>query len=380
MDPIYLDYSATTPIDKDVIDAMMPYFRGSFGNASSIHSYGREAREAMEGARDNLANLIKAQPEDIFFTSGGTEADNWAVVGFAQDNIDKGNHIVTAITEHAAVIKSCEYLESKGFNITYLEVDIEGNIDLDQLKNSITSKTILISLMHINNEIGLINDLEAIGAIAKDHGVVLHTDAVQSFGKIPIDVNKMNIGMLSASAHKIYGPKGIGILYKRSDVNLSKMIHGGSHEKNMRSGTENVSSIVGFGEAIKICINNMEQEELKIRELRNYFWELIQAKIPDTKLNGAMKNRLPGNLNVSFKDADGESVLLSLDLHGVAASSGSACAAGGIEPSHVIIALGLPPEYGQSAIRFTLGRYTTKDHIDYTVQVLIEVVDRIRSI
>jgi cysteine desulfurase len=380
MRQVYLDYSATTPVDKRVLDQMAPYFRENFGNASSIHKYGRDAKEAIERARERIAQVIRCTPEELYFTSGGTEADNWALLGYALAHKDLGNHIITTNIEHHAVLHTAKFLEQNGFDVTYLPVNNEGILDIDSLKNAITDKTILVSVMHINNEIGTINSLEEIGAVVKETDSVFHTDAVQSFGKEPIDVNSMNIDLLSISSHKIYGPKGIGALYIRKGLKISKMIYGGSNERNMRPGTENVSAIVGFGAAAKICKKELAKEKETLTGLRNYFWGRLEKTIPDVRLNGHPEKRLPGNLNVSFKDADGESILLSLDLRGIAASSGAACAAGGIEVSPVLKALGLPPEYGDSAIRFTLGRYTSKNDIDYTVEVLKEIVERIRNL
>ncbi|MCH7782111.1 cysteine desulfurase [candidate division KSB1 bacterium] len=380
MQRIYLDYSATTPVDKRVLNAMMPYFREKFGNASSIHETGRDAKEALENAREQIARIIRAAPSEIFFTGGGTESDNWALTGYCLNNKSKGNRIVTVNTEHHAVLNTCKFLESQGFEVTYLPVEPDGTIDCNKLNEAITSETLIVSIMHINNEIGTIHDISRIGEITKEKGVVFHSDAVQSFGKIPIDVSATPVDMLSISAHKIYGPKGIGALYIRKGTNTGKFMHGGSHERNQRSGTENVAAAVGFGAAAEICKTEMEQESKFLLELRSYFLEKLKKKIPETRLNGVEESRLPGNLNVSFKDADGESVLLSLDLHGISASSGAACESGSIEQSHVIEALNQPPEYSQSSIRFTLGRWTTRSEIDTTVSVLVDIVERVRSL
>ncbi len=380
MKQVYLDHGASTPVDKRVLEAMIPYFSGKFGNASSIHKYGRDAKDAMERSRERIAQVIRSSPEEIYFTSGGTESDNWALTGYASANRDKGNHIITVCIEHHAILHSCEVLTKQGFEVTYLPVDNDGVIDMQILKESFTDKTILVSVMHVNNEIGTINDLASIGAIVKENGAVLHTDAVQSFGKEPIDVNSMQIDMLTASSHKIYGPKGIGTLYVRDGLNLSKMIFGGSHERNMRAGTENVAAIAGFGTAAKLCRKDMDKERSFLNDLKEYFWDKMVNTIPDIRLNGHPENRVANNLSVSFANADAESILLSLDLRGIAVSSGAACAAGGIEPSHVIKALGLPKEFGNSALRFTLGRSTTRPDLDYTIDVLKEVVERIRSL
>lgn len=380
MQKVYLDYSSTTPVDKRVLEAMNPYFRERFGNASSIHGYGREAKDALENAREQIARVIKALPEEIYFTGGGTESDNWALTGYCLENRRNGKHIVTINSEHHAVLNTCHALEQQGFDVTYLPVEPDGTIDLNKLNVALTDETLLISVMHVNNEIGTINDIENIGDVAKKNNVVFHCDAVQSFGKIPIDVTTSQVDMLSISAHKIYGPKGIGALYIRKDTPVGKLLHGGSHERNRRSGTENIAAAVGFGKAAELCSSKMEQEEKNLLKLRTYFWEQIQSKIPDVRMNGTESDRLPGNLNVSFRDADGESVLLSLDLHGIAASSGAACESGSIESSHVIEALNLSPEFTQSAIRFTLGRWTTKPEIDYTVLTLANIVERVRSL
>ncbi|MCP4728166.1 MAG: cysteine desulfurase [bacterium] len=377
MDQVYLDYSASTPVDKRVVEGMMPYFRNKYGNASSIHKFGRDAKSAIERSRSNISSLLKAIPEEIFFTSGGTESDNWAIIGYALKNKDKGKHIVTSVIEHPAVIKSCQYLETLGFEVTYIDVRPDGTLDMGKIEEAVRSDTIMLSFMHINNEIGNIYPLEEIGKIARNNNIVFHTDAVQGYGKILLDVNKMNIDLLSLSSHKIYGPKGVGALYIRKGIRVEKLIHGGSNERNMRSGTENTPGIVGLGKAAQICRKEMKKEAEILTGLRDYFWKRMQEDIPCARLNGLMENRLPGNLNTSFKDVDSESVLLSLDLHGIAVSSGSACSAGGIEPSPVIKALKLPPEYGDSAIRWTLGRFTTRDEIDYTMKILKEVVDRI---
>ncbi len=380
MEHVYLDYSASTPVDKRVIESMLPYFRSKYGNASSIHKFGRDAKGAIERARSYISMLLKAAPEEVFFTSGGTESDNWAIIGYALKNSEKGKHIVTSVIEHPAVIKACKYLETVGFEVSYVDVEPDGKLDLEKIRNAVRPDTILFSFMHINNEIGNIYPLEDIGNIARENDIVFHTDAVQGFGKVALDVNRMNIDLLSLSSHKIYGPKGVGALYIRSGIELGRHIHGGSNEKNMRAGTENTPGIVGLGTAAKLCRSEIKKEAETLTGLRNYFWERMQEDIPGVKLNGLLENRLPGNLNTSIMDVDMESVLLSLDLHGIAVSSGSACAAGGVEPSPVIKALKLPPEYGDSAIRWTLGRFTSKEEIDYTLKILKEVVDRINGL
>jgi len=380
MKQVYLDYGATTPIDKRVFEAMAPFFSERFGNASSIHGFGRSAKDGVERARERIAQVIRADPAEIYFTGSGTESDNWALKGYALANRGRGDHIITSAAEHHAVLETCDWLEESGYRVTRLPVDDYGFVSIDDVSEAVTDRTILISVMHVNNEIGTINDIQALGSFARSKGIAFHTDAVQSFGKIPVDVNSMNIDLLTASAHKIYGPKGTGMLYVRKGVQLAKYIHGGAHERGLRAGTENVPAIVGFGIAAKICRKEMKKEQASIRELYNYFRQRVVDEIPRVRLNGHPVQRLAGNLNVSFADADGESILLSMDLRGIAASSGAACTAGGIEPSHVIRLLKLPQEYGDSSVRFTLGRYTTRSDIDYTVDVLKEVVERIRGL
>ena len=379
MTRVYVDYAATTPVDKRVLEAMLPYFREKYGNSLSIHSFGREAKDGIERARESIAHLIHAKPDEVFFTSSGTEADNWALIGYCLQNRQCGNHIITSCIEHLAVLNTCKYLESLGFSVTYLPVEHDGTLDIDTLRKAFTPQTILVSIMHVNNEIGVINDISAIGAMTKEHGAIFHTDAVQSFGKIPVNVQQMHIDLLSLSGHKIYAPKGIGALYMRTGVHIQKIFHGGRNERNQRSGTENTTGAVGLGAAALLCKAEMEQEGKSLRELCSYFWTEIQKQIPDVRLNGVLEPRLPGNLNVSFKSADSESILLSLDLHGIAASSGSACESGSIELSHVIKALNQPSEYAASAIRFSLGRWTTRAEIDYTVGTLKEIIERIRK-
>ncbi|MFC1555992.1 cysteine desulfurase family protein [candidate division KSB1 bacterium] len=380
MNNVYLDYGATTPVDKRALESMQSFFRDHYGNASSIHSFGRDAKNALERARERIAQMIRSMPDEIYFTCGGTEADNWALKGYAYANKDKGRHIVTSVVEHHAILHTCHVLEEEGFEITYLPVDGDGIIDPDDLKNVLRKETLLVSLMHVNNETGVINDIGALGRIIREHGAVFHTDAVQSFGKLPIDVNRMNVDLLSVSSHKLYGPKGAGSLYIRDGLKMSSLLVGGSHEHGGRAGTENIPAIVGFGAAAHLCRKNMGKEQEAQKKLRDHFWDRISNEIGDCRMNGHHELRTANNLNVSFVGADGESILLSLDLRGIAASAGSACTAGGIELSHVIKALDLPPEYKDSAIRFTLGRYTTRSEIDYTVDVLKEIVERIRSL
>jgi len=359
---------------------MLPYYREKFGNASSIHTFGQEARAAVEEAREKVAQLIHADPSEIVFTSGGTESDNYAIKGVAYALRDRGRHIITSKAEHHAVLHTCEYLESQGFKVTYLSVDRYGMVDPDDVRRSITDQTILITVMHVNNEVGTINPIEEIGAIAREKGVYFHTDAVQSYGKIPIDVRKQPVDLLSLSGHKIYGPKGIGALFIRRGTRMEKLIHGGGHERNRRAGTENVPAIVGLGKAAEICSQRMEEEGQRLARLRDHFYRSLSERVPGVVLHGHPTQRLPGNLHVSFEGVEGEAVLLSLDLKGIAASSGSACTSGSTEPSHVLMAMGVPPEVARGGLRFTLGRSTTLEDIDYVVEALEEIVIRLRKL
>ena len=379
MDRIYLDYAATTPVALEVLEDMKPYFSKGYGNASSLHGFGQDARKALEESRKKIADLINAEPEEIIFTSGGTEADNMALKGIAFANRDKGNHIITTKIEHDAVLKTCDYLESKGFKITRLGVDSNGVVNPEDVKRAITEKTILVSVMHANNEIGTIEPITEIGKVCRERGIYFHTDAVQTLGKIPIDVGKMNIDLMSASAHKIYGPKGVGALYVRKGVNMDVFIHGGGHERGKRSGTENVAGVVGFAKACEIAEREMENDYKMLTDLRNRLIEGI-LKIPGTQLNGHPEQRLPNNVNVSFKHIEGEGLVLRLDDKGVAASTGSACSSQSLEPSHVLLAIGLDHGDAHGSLRLTLGRQTTEEHIEYTLRVLPEVVIGLRSI
>jgi cysteine desulfurase len=375
---VYLDNGATTMVAKEVVDEMNIYFTERYGNASSLHSFGEEAKKALENARGIIAKRINAEPKEIIFTSGGSESDNLAIKGAALAMKAKGNHIITSSIEHPAVLGTSNFLQKQGFEVTYLKVDKEGFIGLEELEKAITQKTILVSIMHANNEIGTIQDLEKIGAICKKHNVLFHTDAVQSFTKTDIDVKRMNIGLASFSAHKIHGPKGVGALYVRKGVKLEKIIHGGHHEFNIRAGTENVSGIAGFGKAVEIAD---EKHSVKMAGLRDYFISEIMKSIKDVKLNGPSgEKRLCNNVNVSFKYIEGESILFHLDIKGVEVSTGSACSSQSLEPSHVLLAIGLPHEIAHGTIRFTLSRYTTKEEVDYTVKTVKDVVENLRKI
>jgi len=376
---VYLDHSATTPVRPEVLAAMLPYFANKFGNASSIHRWGYEARQAINDAREKVASLIEASPNEILFTSGGTESDNLAIRGVAHSRKAKGKHLITSQIEHHAVLHTFEALQKEGFEVTFVPCDKYGLIDPDDIKRAIRKDTILISIMHGQNEVGTIEPIKDIGAIAREHGVLFHTDAVQSAGKVPIDVRDMNIDLLTVSSHKIYGPKGVGALYVRKGVRLVPQITGGAHERRMRAGTENVPGIVGFGEACRLAKADLPEESQRLANLRDKLIQGILDKIPDVVLNGHPTLRLPHNVNVSVKYLEGESILLNLDRMGVAASSGSACTSGSLEPSHVLLAMGLSHETAHGSLRFTLGRSNTEEDIDYVLEVLPPIVEKLRS-
>ena len=377
---LYMDYSATTPVKKEVLDEMMPYLTDYFGNASSFHTFGREAKNALDKARGQVANLINAKPNEIYFTAGGSESDNWALEGVAFAHRAKGNHIITSKIEHHAILHTCEYLEKHhGFEITYLDVDSEGKISLEQLENSIKENTILISIMFANNEIGTIQPIKEIGEIAKKHKVLFHTDAVQAAGNIPVDVKELNVDLMSMSSHKIYGAKGIGSLYIKTGTKLHNFVHGGAQERRRRAGTENIPAIVGYGKAAELAKENMENHVATLTRLRNKLIDGILEKIPYTTVNGSLTDRLPGNVNFGFEFIEGEGILLMLDMLGIAASSGSACTSGSLDPSHVLMALGLPHEKAHGSLRLTVGDFTTEDDIDYIIENLPGVIERLRS-
>ena len=380
MKRIYLDYAATTPVHPDVLTAMTPYFTELFGNASTIYYYGRESKKAVEGAREAFAKLIGADQSEVIFTSGGTESDNHAIKGAVYANKAKGNHIITCKIEHHAVLEPCHYLEKEGFKVTYLPVDTDGLISVEELKKAITDKTILISIMAANNEIGVLQPVAEIGKIAREKKILFHTDAVQMAGSLPIDVEKMNIDLLSVSAHKLYGPKGIGGLFIRKGVKITPVMHGGEQEKRRRAGTENVPGIVGFGKACEIALSNMEKESKRISGLRDKLVAGLLKRIPEVKLNGHPSKRLPNNVNISVKYIEGESMILNLDMEGVCASSGSACTSGSLEPSHVLMALGLSHELSHGSVRFTLGKSTTEAELNIVVGKFSEIVDRLRKL
>jgi len=377
---IYLDHAATTPVREEVLKEMQPYFSQKFGNASSLHSFGREARDAIEKSRTILAKIINAEPEEIIFTSGGTEADNMAIKETAFANRDKSrNEIITSKIEHDAIIEPCKLLEKLGFKITCLNVNKEGIVDLEQLKKTITPKTILVSIMHANNEIGTIQPIEEIARICKTREVYFHTDAVQTFCKEKIDVKKMNIDMLSASSHKIYGPKGVGFLYIKKGTKIGALIHGGGHEFGLRSGTENVAGIVGFAKAAELMNKEREKENLRLKKLRDKFIQEI-LKIKGTNINGSLRQRLSNNVNISFKGVEGEGIVLKLDKYGIAISTGSACSSKSLEPSHVLLALGLSHLDAHGSLRITLGRSNTEKDINYLLSVLPKIIEELRRI
>ena len=377
---IYLDNAATTKTSKEVVDAMLPYFTEDYGNPSSIYEIGQRSKEAITKAREQIAQVIGAKTEEIYFTAGGSESDNWALKAAFEAYSGKGNHIITTKIEHHAILHTCEYLEKQGARITYLDVDENGLVDLEELQKAICPETILISVMFANNEIGTIEPVKEIGMIAKEHGVLFHTDAVQAFGQVPIDVNEMNIDMLSSSAHKINGPKGIGFLYIRKGVKIRSFVHGGAQERKRRAGTENVPGIVGYGVAAKRAAESMEERTKKERELRDYLIERVLKEVPYVKLNGDPVKRLPNNMNFSFRFIEGESLLIMLDMKGIAGSSGSACTSGSLDPSHVLLAIGLPHEIAHGSLRLTLGADITKEDLDYTLEQIKEIVGRLREL
>lgn len=377
---IYLDNAATTKTDPEVVEAMIPYFSENYGNPSSIYELAGKSKTAMEEAREKIAGVLNARTNEIYFTAGGSEADNWALVAAFDAYAQKGNHIITTKIEHHAILHTCEYLEKyRGAKITYLDVDENGIVKLDELEKAITEETILISIMFANNEIGSIQPVREIGMIAREHQILFHTDAVQAFGQLPIDVDALNIDMLSSSAHKINGPKGIGFLYIRKGVKIRSFIHGGAQERKRRAGTENVPGIVGYGEAARLAEESREERTAREQELRDYMIERILKEVPYCRLNGDQKRRLPNNVNISFEFIEGESLLLMLDGYGICASSGSACTTGSLDPSHVLLAIGLPHEIAHGSLRLTLGKETTKEEIDYTVDKIKEVVSQLRS-
>ena len=376
---IYLDNAATTKTAQEAVDAMLPYFIEYYGNASSIYSLGAESKKAMTEAREEIAGSIGASAQEIYFTAGGSESDNWALVATAEAYESKGKHIITSKIEHHAILHTCEYLEKRGFSITYIDVDENGVLELDELKKAIRPDTILISVMFANNEIGTIQPIKEIGEIAREHGILFHTDAVQAYGHVQTRVDELPIDMMSASGHKINGPKGIGFLYIRKGVKIRSFVHGGAQERSRRAGTENIPGIVGLAAAVKKNFANMEERTRKETELRDYLIERIEKEIPYCRLNGHRTDRLPNNVNFSFQFIEGESLLIMLDMKGICASSGSACTSGSLDPSHVLLAIGLPHEIAHGSLRMTLSEENTKEEIDFVADELKGIVERLRS-
>ena len=381
MKRVYMDHAATTPTDIKVVKEMELYFTQKYGNPNSIHSFGQEARDAVRESRKKIAHLIGADPSEIIFTSGGTESDNHAIKGIAWANQKKGNHIITSKIEHHAVLHSCHFLEKYDFNVTYLPVDKYGLINPDDVKRAITDKTILVTILHANNEIGTIEPIKEIGRIVKGAGIYFHTDSVQTVGHIPIDVNDLGVDMLSMSGHKLYGPNGVGVLYLRKGTKIDSLMDGGGQEKNRRAGTENVAGFVGIGKAAELAEKRLAQgEDDKIIKLRDKLIKEIMNKVVNVRLNGHPTNRLPGNVNFCFEFIEGESMLLNLDMEGVAASSGSACTSGSLEPSHVLLAIGLPPEIAHGSLRLTLGKDNTEEEVDYVIDILPQIIEKLRAL
>ena len=380
MKQVYLDYSATTPVKEEVVREMLPFFTERYGNPSSLYSVGLDAKAGLDEARARVAGLINAEPKEIFFTSCGTESDNWVLEGTANALKNKGRHIITSRIEHHAILHTCEYLEKLGFEITYLDVDGDGFVSPEALEKAIRKDTILVSIMMVNNEIGTIEPIKELAAVAKAHGVLFHTDAVQGLGNVPIDVKDLGVDFLSMSAHKIYGPKGVGALYMRKGVRITNFMHGGAQETKRRAGTENLAGIAGFGKAAALAAANLEQHIEHSTKLRNYFWEQIEANISGVTLNGSREKRHPGNLNVSFDYIEGESILLMLDAFGISISTGSACSSKSLVPSHVLEAIGISITKMNGTVRFTVGDFTTKEDIDYVVETLVKVVARLREL
>ena len=379
MKNVYMDYAATTFVKPEVLEEMMPYFTEKFGNPSSFYEVSRITSKAIDDAREKVAKAINSQTSEIYFTGGGSEADNWAIKGIASAYKNKGNHIITSKIEHHAVLHTCEYLEKQGYKVTYLDVDSEGFVNPEDVKNAITDKTILVSIMFANNEIGTIEPIKEIGAICREKKVLFHTDAVQAIGNIPVDVEDMNIDLLSLAGHKIYGPKGIGALYIKKGIRIHNLIHGGGQERGRRAGTENIASIVGLGKAIELATENLEEHMNKLTILRNRLFEGL-LKVPHTTINGPMGDtRLPGNVNVKFRFIEGEGILLSLDFEGISASSGSACTSGSLDPSHVLLAIGICHERAHGSLRLTLGDSTTEEDVDYVIETVPPIIERLRK-
>ncbi len=376
---LYFDHAATTPLRTEALNAMMPYLTGDFGNPSGLYKAARTARKAMEAARKQVADALNARPEEIFFTGSGTESDNWAIRGAAEALTHKGRHIITSSIEHHAVLHTCKYMEKQGYSVTYLPVDEYGLVSPSDVEAAIRPDTVLITIMAANNEVGTVQPIAGIGEVARKHKVYFHTDAVQAGGHMPLDVQALNVDMLTLSAHKFYGPRGVGVLYVRSGVPVKPLLHGGAQERNRRAGTENVAGIVGTGAALSLAIREMPEETRRVTGLRDKLIRGLSEKIPHTKLNGHPEKRLPGNVNMSFSFIEGESLLMLLDMQGCSASTGSACSSGSLDPSHVLLAMGDPQDLANSALRFTLGRYTTSGDMDALIELLPPIVERLRA-
>lgn len=376
---IYLDNAATTKTAPEAVEAMLPYFTENYGNASSIYGLGAESKKAITKSRENIAKSLNADPSEIYFTAGGSESDNWAIVATAEAYANKGKHIITSKIEHHAVLHTCQYLEKKGYEVTYIDVDENGVLKLDELKKAIRPDTILISIMFANNEIGTIQPVKEIGEIARENGILFHTDAVQAYAHVPIDVNELHIDMLSASGHKLNGPKGIGFLYIRKGVKIRSFVHGGAQERSRRAGTENVPGIVGLGVAVERAFAGLDERSKKEIELRDHLISRFEKEVPYCRLNGDRVRRLPNNVNFSFQYIEGESMLIMLDMKGICASSGSACTSGSLDPSHVLLAIGLPHEIAHGSLRLTLSEENTIEEMDYVVDSVKEIVDRLRQ-
>ncbi len=375
---VYLDHNASTPVHPEVVEAMLPYFAERFGNPSSVHAFGREAREGLETAREQIAHFLRVGKEEIVFTSGGTESDNMAVKGVAMAR-GRG-HIITSRIEHHAVLRTCESLETLGFEVTYLPVDDHGMVDPDEVRRHLRPDTILVSVMHANSEVGTLEPVREIGRVARERGVPFHVDAVQTFGKVPIDLDGASIDLLSFSSHKIYGPKGVAGLFIRRGTKMVSVQHGGEHERRRRAGTENVAGIVGFGRAVEVRARDMADEAVRATALRNRLWEGIRARVPEVRLNGHPTERLPGTCNMCFRNVESESIVLGLDLAGIGVSAGSACTSGNVEPSYVLVAMGVPVDWAMGSVRCSLGRSTTAEDIDYVIEVTAPLVEKLRSL
>ncbi len=379
MNYIYFDNAATTKLDDKVLEEMLPYLKENYGNASAIYKLGKASHIKVEEAREKIANIFNAKKDEIYFTAGASESDNLAIKGIAYANKSKGKHIITSKIEHPAVLETCKELEKEGYEVTYLNVDSNGLVSTDELKKEIREDTILITIMYANNEIGTIEPIKEIGAIAKENNIIFHTDATQAVGTIKIDVEDLNIDSMSLSAHKFYGPKGIGALYMRKGVRFNPIINGGHQEKGKRAGTLNTPGIIGMAKALELSYEDLEEKNKKIKELRDYYFEKVKEKIPYIKINGDLEKRLVGNANISFRFIEGEGLLLNLDNKGICASSGSACTSGSLDPSHVLLAIGLPHEIAHGSLRVSIGKYNTKEEVDYLIENLVEIVERLRN-